>query len=187
MCLRVSLYIGAGIGGSVVINNELYKGYGEFAGEFGHTTIVPDGPLCSCGNRGCLQALASEYTMVNDYIRDKGIGSESQIEFTDVLNAAKSGDEVAIGEITKSARYIGIEIGNIINALSPSLIVVNGTITHAGNLLMSEIAGEVKARSLKYSHNRTRIVFSHLGDTAPLRGAAACVIKELFEHPKKYL
>ena len=67
----VYLYIGNCIGGGIMLQNELYKGYGGFAGEFGHTTILPDGPICTCGNKGCLQALASEGVVVSNYASQK--------------------------------------------------------------------------------------------------------------------
>lgn len=180
------LYVGPGIGGGIVFNNELYKGYGGYAGEFGHMTIEPDGPLCSCGNRGCLQALASENTVTVNYVNRKHL-KDKHIEFSDVIEAAKNGDEVALSEIMQSARYIGIEVGNIINAFSPPLIVINGRFTSLGSMFMTEIDEEVKKRCMKYSQTQTRIVFSRLGNTAQLRGASAAVIKELFESPKKFL
>lgn len=182
----VYLYIGAGIGGSIVMNNELYKGNGGYAGEFGHSTMEPDGPLCTCGNRGCLQALASEGTIVANYRRRKG-GSAGPIEFSEVLRKAAQGDEDAVAEIRRSARYIGIELGNIINSLSPSLIVINGTITKLGKPLMDVIEDEVLHRGMINTHNSTRVLFSRLSDSAPLKGAAACIIKRLFEYPRKFL
>lgn len=180
----VYLYIGAGIGGSIVMNNELYKGHGSYAGEFGHTTLEPDGPLCTCGNRGCLQALASEYTMLKNYHKRKG---GAPTEFSNIMEEAKKGDGIAWEEIRKSARYIGIEVGNIINSLSPSLIVISGTITELKEPVMDIIEDEVSHRGMINSHNRTRIVFSRLSDSAPLKGAATCIIKRLFEYPRKYL
>ena len=182
----VYLYIGPGIGGSVVFNNELYKGYGGFAGEFGHNTIEPDGPLCTCGNRGCFQALASETTMLENFRKRKGAAAAG-FTFADMMCEAKAGDADAREVILQAARYIGVEVGNIINALSPSLIVINGRVTGFGNMVMTVIDDEVRRRGLKYSQNFTRIVFSHLGEKAPIEGAATCIIRELFASPKKFL
>ncbi|MDR3551586.1 MAG: ROK family transcriptional regulator [Clostridia bacterium] len=182
----VYLYIGTGIGGSIMFNNELYKGYGGFAGEFGHSTIEPDGPLCTCGNRGCLQAYASENTVFKNYCARKGI-TEEDLEYADVISLAKNGDEAALDEILKSVRYIGIEVGNIINAFSPSLIILNGNIVKLGNVVMIALDNEINAHVLKYTHSRTRIVFSRLSDRAPIRGAASCVIRDLFEYPRRFL
>lgn len=183
----VYLYIGPGIGGSIVLNNELYKGTGGFAGEFGHNTIDPEGPLCTCGNRGCLQALASETTLLEGYIHRKNDPAYTDCTFGQMVHNAKQGDADAIEQITRGARYIGVEVANIINALSPALIVINGRITGFGNAVMTIIDDEVRRRGLKYSQNFTRIVFSHLGERAPLEGAATCIVRELFASPKKFL
>lgn len=183
----VYLYIGPGIGGSIVFNNELYKGYGGFAGEFGHNTIKPDGPLCTCGNRGCLQALASETTVLNRFLSRVSGEKYAGYTFQEVMREAKEGNPVAIDEITKSAQYIGIAVSNLINTFSPSLIVINGQITGLGGVVMAAIDDEVRSRSLKYAQNSTRIVFSRLGDRAPIKGAATCIIRELFASPKEFL
>lgn len=182
----VYLFIGSGIGGSIMLNNHLYKGNGGFAGEFGHSTIEPDGPLCECGNRGCLQALASDNVVLKNYCRRSG-RDESCTKYEDVIAAARKGDEDALGEILKSVRYIGIEVGNIISAFSPTLIIVNGGIAKLGNTVMIELDDVIRKRSMKYTHNRTRLLFSCLGESAPLRGAASCAIREMFEHPRKFL
>lgn len=186
----VYLYIGPGIGGSIVFGNELYKGQGSFAGEFGHSTIVPDGPQCSCGNHGCLQALASETTMMDHYVKrkaQKGQSVKDDLDFDDIIAGAQDGDVDAIDEIRTSARYIGIEVVNIINAFSPSLIVINGRITKLSDTVMSELYGEISKRSMRYSKSNTKIVFSQLGDAAPIRGAATCIIRKMFKSPKKFL
>lgn len=185
----VYLYIGPGIGGSIVNNNEIYKGQGAFAGEFGHITIEPDGPLCSCGNHGCLQALASESAMVERYKKKK---EEQQIKtridsFAELLESAKNGDSDAHEAILVSVRYIGIEVGNIINALSPKLIVINGGITELSKMIMPVLNDEIKKRCLKYSAKDIKISVSMLGSEAAIKGAATCVIKKMFESPRKFL
>jgi predicted NBD/HSP70 family sugar kinase len=183
----IYLYIGSGIGGSIVINNEIYEGFGGYAGEFGHNTIVPDGPLCSCGNRGCLQAMASETTVRNRFIAKNKDSQCSAYNFADILAAAMSGNNLAREEILQSAQYIGIEVGNIINIFSPSLIVINGRISSLGSIVLDEINEVVRSRVLKYSQNCTRIVFSLLGDKASIKGAAACIIRQLFANPREFL
>lgn len=185
----VYLYIGPGIGGSIVSNNELYSGNGGFAGEFGHTTVEPNGPLCSCGNRGCLQAVASETAVLKNYIAakketDKNFSCGS---FDELIAAAANGDKKAIDEIFKSVRYIAIEVGNIINTLSPNLIVMNGKLTELGNIVMDKLKEEVEHHSMSYSPNETKIVFSPLHEMAPIKGAATCVIRQMFESPRKFL
>lgn len=185
----VYLYIGPGIGGSIVNNNELYKGRGGFAGEFGHETIDPEGPLCSCGNHGCLQALASETAVFRQYIQRKKaqhITSNCK-DYAGLLRAAVTGDSDALDELLKSVRYIGIEVGNIINALSPLLIVVNGQLTQLSDIVMPALREEASRHCMNLSGAETKIVFSPLHDTAPIKGALTCVIRQMFESPKKFL
>jgi predicted NBD/HSP70 family sugar kinase len=186
----VYLYIGPGIGGGIIDGNELYKGPCGFAGEFGHVTIDPEGPVCSCGNRGCLQALASETAVLNQYIKHKKLQGETvpeNFDFAGVLRAAKLGDEAAREEILKSVRYIGIEVGNIINTLSPSLIVINGRLTEFSDAVMSTLGKEIGRHCMRSSQDSAKIAFSTLGEEAPIRGAATCVIRQMFESPKTFL
>lgn len=185
----VYLYIGTGIGGSIVNDNELYKGQRGFAGEFGHMTIEPNGPLCSCGSHGCLQTLASETAILKRYAERRGIlgGKEFQkIDFLSLIEAVKNGDDLALEEILKSVRYIGIEVGNIINTLSPSLIVINGHITKLSASISPVLKMEIGRHCMKDLQDNVNIAFSKLSDEAPIRGAATCIIRQLFETPTSF-
>jgi predicted NBD/HSP70 family sugar kinase len=181
----VYLYIGPGIGGSIVLNNEIYKGSTGFAGEFGHSTIEPDGPLCTCGNHGCLQAFASEDTVLNNYI-GRVNDRQPNLEYADLVDRAAAGEEAALDEILKSVRYIGIEVGNIINAINPPLIVINAKFAKLGDRAMRVIREEVGRRAMKYAQNGTDIVFSGLGENAPIRGAATCIVRQMFASPRSF-
>jgi predicted NBD/HSP70 family sugar kinase len=186
----VYLYVGHGIGGSIISDSELFKGQGGFAGEFGHVTIEPGGPLCSCGNRGCLQALASENAMLKRYIeRKKSIGElpPDGLRFSQLLNLAKQGDSDALEEILAGVRYIGIEVGNIINTLSPSLIVINARISALSDIIMPVLNEEIGRHCIQNSRDNVNITFSELLREAPIRGAATCIIRRMFEQPKAFL
>lgn len=185
----VYLYIGTGIGGSIVNDSELYKGQRGFAGEFGHMTIEPNGPLCSCGSHGCLQTLASETAILKRYAERRKFenGEEiPKIEFLKLMDAARGGDNLAIEEISRGVRYIGIEVGNIINTLSPSLIVINGHITKLSESISPVLYMEIGRHCMKDLQDSVNIAFSTLGDEAPIRGAATCVIRQLFESPTSF-
>lgn len=186
----VYLYVGPGIGGSIISNNELFRGQGGFAGEFGHVTIEPDGPVCSCGNRGCLQALASETAMIRRYTEKKKLNGEqlpAGFNFAQLIETAKQGGSDALEEILKSVRYIGVEVGNIINTLSPSLIVINGHITELSEVIMPVFAEEINKHSMRTAQDSANIAFSLLAEKAPIYGAATCVIRQMFESPKNFL
>lgn len=183
------LYIGPGVGGSIITGGEIYEGPGGFAGEFGHSTVVPDGPICACKNRGCLQAVASETAVFNNYKNRRQQNNQplNCSNYSEMITAAKNSDIDARDEIVKSVRYIAIEVGNIINTLSPNLIIINGKFTELGQPAMKIIERESALHSLGSAHAGTKIVFSPLGDSAPIKGAATCVIRQMFKSPKKFL
>jgi len=107
--------------------------------------------------------------------------------FEELMQSVQAGDSDAKEEILQSIRYIGIEVGNIINTLSPKLIVLNGRITRLAKMFMPVLEEEIKNRSIKYSGSDVKIAFSQLGDEAAIKGAAANVIRKLFESPRKFL
>lgn len=181
------LYVGSGIGGSIVMGNQLYAGATGVAGEFGHTTILPDGPLCSCGNRGCLQALASEGAITEAYRKLAGLPENAQLDFYEVMHRAAEGDRFACKAISDAAVYIGIGIANLINIFNPSLVVIGGDIGKMGSSVMSIINAEVGKRCMAYTQSSTRIVFAGSKNESFLRGAASLVIQELFENPARIL
>lgn len=172
----VFLYIGFGIGGSIVIDDAIYKGSAYASGEIGHTTIIPDGPLCSCGNRGCLEGLASEAAMLN-CIRDS-LPPDGDIEYI----IKNKNEEPFRSLLQDEARYLGIGIANLINTLNPSLVVINGRITQLGGEFMEAIQETVRERSMIYREYKTRILYSGMGRDAALLGSVALVLKEVFEN-----
>ncbi|MGE4283301.1 MAG: ROK family protein [Clostridia bacterium] len=190
----VFIYVGYGIGGSIVIDNQLYRGASEGAGEVGHTTIDIHGPKCSCGNYGCLQALASEQAMINDIkqtlaknqktiISDWIRGDLSNISPEIIYKAALSGDEAALKLVKEKAMYLGVAIANIINTFNPSLVIINGKIAVLDKIVMDCIKEEVSWRSMKYLQSSTNIIFSTLNQNAVLKGTVALVMSEIFENP----
>ncbi|MDK2800701.1 MAG: N-acetylglucosamine repressor [Clostridiales bacterium] len=191
----IFIYVGYGIGGSIVIDNQLYRGISEGAGEIGHTTIECNGPKCSCGNYGCLQALASEKAMVDEVKKLLSDGKKSVIKswVNDdlcrispeiVFEAAIKNDDLALTVIKEKARYLGVGIANLINTFNPSLVIINGQITKLGDTIMDCIQQEVNKRSMKYLQNSTNITFSFLGQDAVLKGTVALVLGETFNNPE---
>ncbi|NLY42406.1 MAG: ROK family transcriptional regulator [Clostridiaceae bacterium] len=190
----IFLYVGYGIGGSIVIDNQLYRGTTEGAGEIGHTTIEIDGPRCSCGNYGCLQAMASETAIIERFkevlskgeksiIRDWVGDNVDSITPEMIFDAALKGDRTALSVVKEKASYLGVGIANLINTFNPSMVIVNGNIAVLGKTVMDCIQEEVRRRSMKYLQNSTKITFSHLGEDATLKGAVALVLSETFENP----
>ncbi len=191
----IFVYIGYGIGGSIVIDNQLYRGMAEGAGEIGHTTIEANGPKCSCGNYGCLQSLASEQAMLSSIKKRIAEGRESIIcKWIDndicrispgiIVKAALQNDELALEVIKEKSKYLGIGIANLINTFNPSLVIINGRVSQLDRVVLDCIQEEVKKRSLKHMQHSTSITFSRLNEEAVLKGAVALVLSETFQNPE---
>ncbi len=182
--------VGTGVGGGIITQGEIHHGHCHAAGEVGHVTILPDGPLCSCGNRGCLEALASATAIArqgreilmaggNSSMRDLCQGDLKKLTSKMVFDAAHAGDEAARGIIRSAARYLGIAIAGIINLLNPELVVVGGGVSLAGEEFLSLVRAEVQKRALKESLACAKIVSAKLGDQAGVIGAAGVAMLSL--------
>lgn len=182
----ILVYVGSGIGGSIVLNDKLYDGATGVAGEFGHTTLIPDGPKCSCGNHGCFQALASEGAMLDHYKKLSHRENEN-IDFLTLLALYNDDDPAAKESIHEGARYIGLGIANLINIFNPSLVILSGNIAKLGSKVLNIINNEVKKRCMEYMQSSTRIVLSKSKSEGFMRGVACLVIGELYKNPSKLL
>lgn len=142
--------LGTGIGGGVVVDGRLRLGPLGAAGELGHQTILPDGLRCGCGNRGCLETLASATAMVAEGIRLlrggqapvlHGIveGDAGRMTTKEMATAAAQGDESVAEAITRAAEYLGIGIANVASALHPELVVLGGGAAAIGELLFDTV------------------------------------------------
>lgn len=182
----VYMTISTGVGGGVIINGQILHGAGVSGGEIGHHTIDPDGPLCGCGNYGCLEAMASG-TALGRYARDvvtsgrKTMMSElventDQVDGSIVTKAAEAGDDLALVLVDLVARNIGIGVANLINIFNPEKIVLGGGVMKAGHLFIDRIKNEAKKRSLKDSYELCEIVFSELGSDVGVLGAIAVAL-----------
>jgi glucokinase len=155
---------GTGIGGGLVIGGRLHLGVEDRAGEVGHHTVVEDGPLCGCGNRGCLETLAGSRAIA---------ATAQQPSFDDVVVSARRGDERAQEAIRSAAAYIGIAIANLTIFIAPQRIVVGGGVAEAGELLFAPLRAEVKRRVGRVAPlHAIDIVPATLGADAGAVGAA---------------
>lgn len=185
-----------GVGGSFFIDDKIYRGVSFGAGEIGHTTVDINGEICSCGNKGCLETVASVKALrkkvYEGYLANKKstifegreIQSVDDIHSSDIFEAANNGDEFAISLIRETGEKIGIGIANIINTLNPELVVINGEIISTGEILLEPIISTVMKRGFRSSVNATRIVLSKLGNIAYLKGAIVLATQHIFENPE---
>jgi glucokinase-like ROK family protein len=187
----ISVNIGSGIGAGIILDHELYHGASYAAGEIGHTTIDIDGPLCSCGNYGCLEALAAGPAMVErakraiclgrqSVLSDKVSGNLNCITGELIYEAAVEGDSLAKEILADTGRYLGIGLANLINTFNPSRIILHGGVTRAGHFILEPLKQTVQTRALGRQAEPVSIVVSQLGKQATLIGAFTLVLKKIF-------
>ncbi len=186
----VMITLGTGIGGGAVIDGELRIGHTEGFAEVGHMTIEPEGPPCTCGNRGCWEALAGRDAIVRRAVdkiqRGRQTAIADMVEFrlgsiTPALIArcADQGDAVAVEVLAEIGYYLGLGIANLIQLYNPEVLVIGGGIAQAGRWLFEPMTRTVRARAHMVPASSCRIVTAHLGDDAGIIGAAALAAQEL--------
>ena len=182
------LTIGTGIGGAIIIDGKLRLGPLGAAGEIGHQTIVADGPLCGCGNRGCLEALASGPAMIGDAVRTMlaglapGLheiagGSPSAVTPRTIAEAAGAGDGGALAVIERAALYLGIGIANMVTALDPDMVVLGGGVAGMGEALLVPVRRVVQDRVRMFPVDHLRIEASLVTGNAALPGGLALAFR----------
>ena len=177
----VMVSVSEGVGTGIFANGQLISGHRGMAGEFGHVTLDPTGLLCSCGRRGCWETFAS-CRAATRYFMDLQPQCKA-ITFQELLNLADEGDQHAVQALAKQASYIGRGLQLIITALSPSLILVAGDIMPAWHRFGSIIEKEATMHLL--GGTLPRILPTHEGEIARLRGAAALVFQRLSAHEQR--
>lgn len=159
----VGMTLGTGVGGGIAIWGKLYLGREGAGGEIGHQTIDPDGPLCNCGNRGCVEAFARADVIAAT------CGAASVEE---AVRAAADGDARALDGLAQVGRYLGIGIANIVTFLTPDRVVVGGGVAAAGEILFASIRAELDRRVLMTGSATVELVPAELGIWAGAIGAA---------------
>jgi glucokinase len=185
----IGLTLGTGIGGGIVIDGELYHGASGAAAEFGHHVIDMNGPLCGCGNRGCLEAFASGVNIARrarellagsgpGALRDLAGGDLARITAELVYEAAAQGDAVAQKVADDTARYLGIGVANFLNIFNPDIVVILGGVIHAGDALFVPLRREVAARAFRPAVDACTIIPGALGGLAGVYGAARAFLDQ---------
>jgi glucokinase len=175
--------IGTGIGGGLIINKKLLLSNGGTAGEFGHLTVEIHGPLCGCGNNGCLEAYASGPAIATMGVRavEQGWttkiaelcgGDLNLIDTKLIADAAASGDKVAKDIWDSAGYYLGICVANVILITGPQRIVISGGVAAAGELLLEPIRRVIKERIFVVPTDKIQVVQGSLGNDAGILGTA---------------
>jgi glucokinase len=156
----VCIALGTGVGGGVVIGGRLHLGLGH-AGEIGHTTVDPDGPLCGCGNRGCLDRMASAQSIAT---------AAGRADVAEAASAARAGDRVAREAFARAGEYVGRVLAGAVVLLWPERVVVGGGVADAGELLLEPLRAELRRRACVAPE--IPVVPAELGPVAGAVGAA---------------
>ncbi|GAB4315180.1 MAG: N-acetylglucosamine repressor [Candidatus Sumerlaeia bacterium] len=182
---------GPGIGLGMVLNGRVYRGFHGLGGEFGHTQMLDNGPLCYCGARGCLESLASDEAVLTRARKglDNGVNSDLQVfnrrpgglTPADVFEAARDGDRFALNIVEEVGYYLGVGIANLINLMAPEVIVLGGTMLSCSDLLQEVISRTVSSKVLRHLKDHVVIRSSAFGAEAGLRGAITLAALEFFD------
>ncbi len=186
----VCLTLGTGIGGGIVMGGEIWHGVSDVAGEVGHMTIVVDGRLCNCGNRGCFEAYASATGICSRAMEEIENGRPSSlvdavrgdlgaITSEVVCRQAAEGDPLCREIMAETARYLAVGVANMMNILNPEVVVIGGGVARAGELLFGPLVATVGKHAFPMAVGRTRIVPSALGNDAGMIGAVGLIRREV--------
>ncbi|WP_333648597.1 ROK family transcriptional regulator [Lacrimispora sp.] len=166
--INISVHSGIGIG--IISQNKLYTGYNGYAGEFGHTIIVPDGRPCPCGNKGCFEQYASEKALMQEFSKLKNL---PQMDFDSFVSYYKKGDPDAQIILNEFIRYMSIGVNNILNTFNPDVIVINSSFVTYFPDTIDRIESSITNRMNKYC----TLLPSKLQDIATLLGGTCTCIK----------
>ena len=181
----VGFFVGTGMGGGLVLNGKLYTGNQFKAAEYGHMVLDPEGPLCNCGQRGCLEAFSSKQGM-SAYIRQQvGRGREccmaedvkdGVFRSKKLVEALKKEDKVATEAVDRACHWLAVATGNMINTISPDLILYGGGVMEAlGDLFLEKILKEVDRYCMPQIRSTVDIKVASLGDDSILYGDLAMI------------
>ncbi len=179
---QVFITLGTGVGGGVITHGVLLRGAQGAGGELGHVTLDPDGPVCGCGNHGCLEALASGTAIgrrAREVANDRPnsalgrLAIERQVLGEDVTGLARDGDEAALYVMEETGRWLGLGLARVVHGVNPPVIAVGGGVSRAGELILEPARKEVYLRARSPSRDLVEIKEATLGPASGVLGAAA--------------
>ncbi|ARE74003.1 ROK family protein [Streptomyces sp. NPDC059558] len=167
--------VASGVGAGLVINGQIYRGPGGTAGEIGHITLDESGPVCRCGNRGCLETFAAAR-----YVLPLLQGTHGpELTMERVVELAREGDPGCRRVITDVGRHIGSGVASLCNLLNPSRVVLGGSLAEAGELVLAPIRESVGRYAIPSAARQLSVLTGNLGGRAEVLGALALVLSEM--------
>ena len=182
----VFVTLGTGVGGGIIANGKLIQGQNGAAGEIGHVTVDPNGFMCTCGKRGCLETIASATGIVR-VARDRAseyagsselkamLDDGQDISAKDVFDLAKKDDDLALMVADYVCDSLGFVLGNIANTLNPKYIVIGGGVSAAGEFLLNKVDKAMRANEFATIKDSTELRLASLGNGAGVIGAASLI------------
>ncbi|HJS04634.1 MAG TPA: ROK family protein [Variovorax sp.] len=180
--------VGTGIGCGIVCHGEVYRGAAGSAGDVGHICVDQEGPLCHCGNLGCVEAMAAGPAITRMAMQAAEAGesralaerlrAQGRIDAVDVGQASRAGDAAANAIVQRAGQLIGQMLASIVNFFNPSHVFIGGGITHIGPLFLAALRQSVYHRSLALSTRHLEIQYTPLGAQAGLVGAGVLAMHE---------
>lgn len=185
---------GVGVGAGIIAGGKLLLGHQFYAGEFGHTHVIENGPACKCGSFGCLEALvgtaALEATLrkvlaegSNSQALSMADGDANKINGWTVLKAAALGDKMCGSIVEQAGKYLGLGLANLVNLFNPSLIVLDQRLGLAGDTLLQQVKRMIKRQALEQSSQAVDFRIGTLGSEAGVLGSGLLILEKLFEIP----
>ncbi len=182
----IVITLGTGVGGGLILDGSVYRGARSVGAELGHITVDPDGPVCGCGNPGCLEALASG-TAVGRIARERLVtapdvasslrsGAIEAVTARDVVAAAEAGDAFSKALLGETGVWLGVALASFVNLFNPEAIVIGGGMAAAGDLILAPARREMERRAFTAALEGVEIVLATLGNDAGIVGAAALVL-----------
>lgn len=187
------VFLGNGIGAGLMVEGRLYHGGTGLAGEIGHIAITEDGPLCSCGNRGCLEMLASTAAVlrrVRARLTEPHLAStlreldrSGKLTLAQIIAAARAGDKLAFQILDETGAFVGRALAIALNLLGPEVVVLGGPLAQEGEIILQAVQREVRLRALEQIARQTRILCDDQGELSGAQGAALLALDALFSSP----
>lgn len=188
LCVNVA----HGIGMGVIFYGKPYYGSSSTSGEIGHMTMDPSGPLCACGNFGCLEAVSSGEAIARNGRQVLHLGVPSvmidmvgndidKLDAKVVFDAAKAGDESALHIVDKALEYLGTALADCINLLDPHQIILCGGLTRAGDFFVDKVTAQIERRRMKFAGRNVKISTGALGELGTAIGATCQVLEAFFD------
>jgi len=180
----ITVALGTGVGGGIVVGGRLISGIAGAGGEIGHMKLVDDGLLCGCGQRGCFETYASATGIIRETVSRLAVNKQNMLfekiegriellEAKDIFDCAKAGDEFSLDIVEYTSKYLAMGIGNLLNIINPERIILAGGVALAGDILLDGVRKKLKNYAMPVTLKGMEIRQGTLGNDAGIKGSIA--------------